>query len=151
MARVSAFGQWLKKWRKARGLTQVQLAQRAGCGQSIISQYERGVKTDVGDDFTRPEPDTIERLADALSRPIEEARALAGYLPSPAPMTLREVQDYTPLPMIDFETGIDVNLTTGETHMLTPEEIAELIQKMEMEMDVLKQSILHYTQKVKTN
>lgn len=91
MAKVSPFGQWLKKWRKARQLTQTQLAVKAGCGQSIISQHERGVRQEVGGDFIRPEPDLVERLATALGRPVEEARLLAGYAPSPAPVTLREV------------------------------------------------------------
>lgn len=93
MAKTSSFGIWLRKWRKARGLTQVELANKAGCGQSIISQYERGVKRDIGEEFTRPEPELVERLATALDRPVEEARALAGYLPSPIPPTIKSVQE----------------------------------------------------------
>jgi transcriptional regulator with XRE-family HTH domain len=103
MAKTSPFGQWLKKWRLARKLTQVELARKADCGQSIISQHERGVRQEVGGDFIRPEPDLVERLATALDRPVEEARALAGYLPSPAPVTMKDVgQVMESLPAIGY-------------------------------------------------
>ena len=91
--KVSEFGKWLRKWRKARGLTQKQLAGKSGCVHSLISAYERGVRSDVSGDYMRPETRLVERLATALDRPVEEARALAGYLPSPAPLTQREAYE----------------------------------------------------------
>jgi transcriptional regulator with XRE-family HTH domain len=91
LAKTSPFGEWLKKWRKARGLTQVQLAIKADCAQSTVSEYERGEKREGSDEFMRPDPDLLERLATALRRPIEEARALAGYMPSPVPVTMKDV------------------------------------------------------------
>jgi transcriptional regulator with XRE-family HTH domain len=91
VSKISPFGAWLKKWRRSRGLTQMQLARAAECAQSIISAYERGARQEASGEFMRPEPDLIERFATALRRPVEEPRALAGYMPSPVPLTLRDV------------------------------------------------------------
>lgn len=90
MAKTSPFGEWLHKWRKARRLTQEQLAKLAGCRQSTISEHERGTRQEVGGDFIRPEEDLVERLATALGRPVEEARDLAGYRASLIPPSMRE-------------------------------------------------------------
>jgi transcriptional regulator with XRE-family HTH domain len=122
MAKTSPFGAWLRKWRKARGLTQIQLAAAAKCTQSTISEHERGVKQEVGGDFIRPEPDLVERLATALGRPVEEARALAGYNPSPVRVTMSEVSE-----ILKHNPGqgvfIDANNPTGYT--LVPNSLLE--------------------------
>src|SRR5919202_1355626 len=55
----SAFGELLKRYRATVGLTQAQLAERAGVSVRAISDLERGVKR-------RPHPYTVQRLATAL-------------------------------------------------------------------------------------
>ena len=45
--------------RKAKGLTQKELGQRLGIGESSISQYESGARN--------PKPETLRRIADALN------------------------------------------------------------------------------------
>jgi Predicted transcriptional regulators len=86
------FGKWLKKWRKARRLTQVQLSAEIDYTDAYISALERGVKHDSGADI-RPSEDFVEKVATALGRPVEEARLLAGYHASPIPVTLSEVSE----------------------------------------------------------
>jgi len=44
--------------RKQKGLTQVELAQRIGCSQAVITAYEKGRK--------KPSIDTLARLAEVL-------------------------------------------------------------------------------------
>jgi transcriptional regulator with XRE-family HTH domain len=40
----SSFGQLLQTWRKAEGLTQLQVAQQLGISKQLLSAYERGVQ-----------------------------------------------------------------------------------------------------------
>ncbi len=47
-ARYSRLTGWLKEKRKAQGVTTKQLAERLGCGNSLISKYERNhIRIDV--------------------------------------------------------------------------------------------------------
>lgn len=135
MAKTSPFGAWLRKWRKARGLTQVQLASKAECGNSIISQYERGERQEVGGEFMRPETDLVERLATVLNRPVEEARALAGYFPSPAPPTLAELNQ-----MHADNPGSAIYLSRDYPRglIIPPEKTAEFLQAMQIFTEILK-------------
>jgi transcriptional regulator with XRE-family HTH domain len=126
---ASPFGQWLRKWRKSRGLTQVQLAQKAGCGQSILSGYERGQKTERGGDYMRPEPEMVERLATALGRPVEEARALAGYNPSPVPVTLKDIDM---LMQTNPGHGVLISPKTGEAVSVSPDAMDKLIEALKL-------------------
>jgi len=57
--RSSAFGDLLRQYRVAAGLTQQALAERARVGRRTISDLERGL-------FHRPRRDTVARLAQAL-------------------------------------------------------------------------------------
>jgi tetratricopeptide (TPR) repeat protein/transcriptional regulator with XRE-family HTH domain len=66
-----AFGELLRRYRKAAGLTQEELAERAGLSARGISDLERGIKA-------VPRKDTVQLLADALGlspqeRPLFEA------------------------------------------------------------------------------
>jgi transcriptional regulator with XRE-family HTH domain len=60
------------RWaRKAIGLTQEELGQRLGTTQSMIGQYERGVRN--------PKYDLIERFADALDQPVEALLGIGEF------------------------------------------------------------------------
>lgn len=48
---MSGFGEMLRAQRKARGLTQAQLAARAGCNKSYLSAIERGERGPPADDL----------------------------------------------------------------------------------------------------
>lgn len=131
MPKTSSFGEWLRKWRKARKLTQVQLARMADCAQSTISEHERGVKQEKGGDYMMPEPDLVERLATALGRPVEEARVLAGYNPSPVPVTIKDLATAqnelreTGLSVIYNPTGINLS---PEDARLIAEQVVKLLR-----------------------
>jgi transcriptional regulator with XRE-family HTH domain len=62
------FGQRVKKLREQRGLTQRDLADRAGLTRETISNYERGERSD-------PPLSAITALAKALQVPVAELTA----------------------------------------------------------------------------
>jgi tetratricopeptide (TPR) repeat protein/transcriptional regulator with XRE-family HTH domain len=79
-----AFGTQLRRYRIAAGLTQEELAERAGVSQRSISDMERGVPH-------TPRPDTVTLLATALDLPAPDRAAFAVAArhlgtPPPAPM-----------------------------------------------------------------
>jgi transcriptional regulator with XRE-family HTH domain len=69
------FGRRLRRLREAAGLTQEELAERAGLTPNAISALERGERR-------RPYPQTLKALADALGLTAEETADLAAALPN---------------------------------------------------------------------
>ncbi|MEM7774119.1 MAG: helix-turn-helix domain-containing protein [Pseudomonadota bacterium] len=70
------FGRRLSKWRKRRGLSQLELALAAACSQRHVSFLEL--------DRTQPSRDMVLRLSDALDLPLRQSNALllaAGFAP----------------------------------------------------------------------
>jgi transcriptional regulator with XRE-family HTH domain len=74
---TSDFGRRLVEIRKARGITQVELAERIGTTQSFVSKYERG--------DLRLHGDLIVKLAAALSVSTDELLGFEGKEPSVRP------------------------------------------------------------------
>jgi predicted ATPase/DNA-binding XRE family transcriptional regulator len=70
----SPFGARLRRLREAAGLTQEELASRAGLAAKNISDLERGERKS-------PYPHTVRSLADALKLPEEERSALFAAVP----------------------------------------------------------------------
>ena len=70
----SPFGARLRRLREAAGLTQEELASRAGLAAKNISDLERGERK-------RPYPHTVRSLADALKLPEDERAALFAAVP----------------------------------------------------------------------
>lgn len=66
-----AFAKVLRRQRESAGLTQAELAERAGIGERTVSNLERGINTS-------PYPSTVRLLADALGLPEESRDALIG-------------------------------------------------------------------------
>src|SRR5215207_9279243 len=76
-----AFGARLRSMREMSGLTQEELAGRAGLSPNAVSALERGQRR-------RPYPHTVRALADALELSEEERAALLAAVPrrdEPAP------------------------------------------------------------------
>jgi transcriptional regulator with XRE-family HTH domain len=71
---TESFGARLARLRKERGFTQVELAEKVGMIQALISDYER--------DKLRPYADVVARLAAALSVTADE---LLGITPAEKP------------------------------------------------------------------
>src|SRR5262245_55347665 len=83
MTEVYSFGVWVRRRRKALDLTQVELAERVGCAESMLRKIEA--------DARRPSRQIAERLAAALELPAPErtrflpaARAELAVAPLPA-------------------------------------------------------------------
>jgi len=65
-------GATIRRHRKAKGLTQPQLAKAVGVPDSTIYRLERG-------EFMVPRPEKLQRIARALDVEFEELHELAGY------------------------------------------------------------------------
>lgn len=77
----SGFGVWLKRHRKVLGLTQTEVAERAGVSPSYISTIERQQPHTITGIPVRPERDKIMAIAKAVGGSPDEALVLCGYLP----------------------------------------------------------------------
>ena len=69
---ASRLGTYLAKRRHQLGLSQDEVAERAGVRGSTVTRLEHGV-------IANPMPDTLQRLATALEVSFEELFALIGY------------------------------------------------------------------------
>src|SRR5437870_3518873 len=95
-----SFGERLRRYRARAGLTQEELAERAGLSVRGLSDLERGVRR-------FPYPDTLARLADvleleeaeraALQRARRQARSPTSEGPPPEP-----TPDHLPTGMVTF-------------------------------------------------
>ena len=88
------FGVRLRRLREAAGLTQEELAQRAGLTARGISDLERGARN-------RPYPHTVRSLADALELPEDERSSLFAAVPKRGGKPTEEAVDVLapPLPV----------------------------------------------------
>lgn len=75
------FGDKLKAWRKAKGMTQPELAGACGVNVSYISNLERNFSASTKSGKPRPSEALTEKLAKVLGVPIDETRLAAGYAP----------------------------------------------------------------------
>ena len=73
MGRPETFGEQLRRYREARGLSQEELAERAALTANGIGALERGERR-------RPYPDTVRRLADALGLDEAQRAELVGSI-----------------------------------------------------------------------
>ena len=108
VAREESFGARLRRLREAAGLTQEELASRAGLSSDAVSRLERGQRK-------HPYPHTVRSLADALELSEEERDALIAVAPKRigmifTPPTAREDPAPTlpmlPTPLIGRERNV---------------------------------------------
>ena len=93
-----ALGKRLARLRKERGYTQIELAEKTGIIQPVLSDYERGM--------LRPHPDTLIRLATALQVSADELLGLKPPAKNGTPLNrrfLRRLQAVDKLPKRDQE------------------------------------------------
>ena len=77
LGQVTAFGHYMKQWRRQRGLSQLELAVRADVSQRHVSFIETG--------RSRPREDVVHKVAEALEVPLRDRNTLleaAGLAPS---------------------------------------------------------------------
>lgn len=94
----SALGKRLALLRKERGFTQVELAEKIGIIQPLISDYERG--------RLRPHPEMLVKLATALKVTADELLGVTTAPKNSAPLNrrfLRRLQAVDKLPKRDQE------------------------------------------------
>lgn len=76
---MTTFSTWLEQTRKASGLTQEELARRAGCTRAYISLLERAVVETSSNEPVKPSLKIVDALARSLGVPAQIPRRLAGY------------------------------------------------------------------------
>ena len=118
----ASFGSHLRRYREAAGLTQEELAERAGLASAAISALERGVRQ-------RPYPHTVEALVTALGLSTGERADLEAAVPqrvrSDPALPLAASPSSLPIPpspMIGREqerAAIDQMLARGTVRLLT--------------------------------
>jgi transcriptional regulator with XRE-family HTH domain len=89
--KAQQLGDYLRKHREAKGLSQRRLAGLSGLNQPTVIRIERG-------DFLSPGPDKLKALAKALDLPLTDVWSMAGYgldseLPSPMPFLRAKYRD----------------------------------------------------------
>lgn len=101
-----AFGTRLRRFREAAGLTQEELASRAGLSAKAISSLERGARR-------RPYPHTVRSLAEALGLSEDERAALlasvprgGGDPPTAQGALLKATLPMPPTPLVDREQDL---------------------------------------------
>ena len=70
---METFGPYLKRLRRAKGLSLKQVEEVAAVSNAYLSQIERGIRKP-------PHPDILKRLAKTYDVPVEELLEAAGYL-----------------------------------------------------------------------
>lgn len=73
------FGNRLRQWRKAKGMTQEELALAVGVNPSYISNLERNFSATTKSGTPRPSEGLVEKFAKVLSVDLDEIRNAAGY------------------------------------------------------------------------
>jgi transcriptional regulator with XRE-family HTH domain len=107
MGNARTFGELLRERRRQAGITQRQLAERAGVDFSYISKLEN-------DRLGPPSADTVVKLSQILGTPAEELLTLVGKLPS-------DVQD-----QLGASAGAQEFLRTVQQLALSDEEWRQL-------------------------
>jgi predicted ATPase/DNA-binding XRE family transcriptional regulator/Tfp pilus assembly protein PilF len=103
-----SFGARLRRFREAAGLTQEELAERAGLSRKAISVLERGERK-------RPYPHTVRSLAEALGLTEDEMASLLASLPrrdttsaaAPAPDSELDPLPAPPTPLVGRERELE--------------------------------------------
>lgn len=127
------FGQWLRLKREEKGLTQMDIARRAGVSMSYISTIERGERHRITGAPSAPSRDIVINIAKALG--VDEAEALtrAGYTPEdPKAIDIMQRDD------------IRIALFTGS---IPPEELDEFRRAIEIAVRVAEEKIREKKQK----
>ena len=78
------FGAWVKSHRKMLGLTQTEIAHKAGVSPSYISTIERQQPHTVTGIPVKPEREKVLAIAKAVGGDVNEALVLCGFLPTDA-------------------------------------------------------------------
>jgi transcriptional regulator with XRE-family HTH domain len=100
----SAFAEALQRHRRARGMTQAELAEHARVSERAISDLERGLKS--------PQRATVRLLIQALGLPADQAREFESLARRPSPAT-SDAATGTP---VHRDTNVPIHLpSTGVT------------------------------------
>lgn len=105
MHQSAGFGELLRHYRVAAGLTQEQLAELAGLSVRGLSDLERGL-------HRAPHPATVNQLADALAlAQADRDRLLSARRRTPAPASPLTDRATLPLPLPAL-SGVNARCTT---------------------------------------
>lgn len=130
------FGKWLHSNRKAAGMTQGQLAERAGISTSYVSTLERDERHHLTNAPPQPAIDVVESIAKALNVPTDEARLAAGYAPKVMQGPPSNVRDFlTALESLGVP-GLEFGHAFSGQHNLSVEGYENLIEDLKLVIDL---------------
>ena len=136
------FGKLILNGRKAKNLTQGQLAERVGVSVSYISALERGEAGATGKD-RRPSVELVDKLARALQLDKDEARITAGYAPE-QPFSRKPPQTLEELLSALNELGVEGPIFHDEQAVrdAPPEVLADILRTVALavELEIRRQN-----------
>ena len=118
---LMSFGEHLYRWRKAKGLTQTQLAAASGVNVSYISNLERDFSATTKSGRPRPSESLCSRFAKVLDVSESEVREAAGY----------SSIEGTPL---QIAPSVSIKLADKN---LTPEEQKEIAEELAFAYEII--------------
>lgn len=126
MLLMASFGEWLRKYRKEKGLTQDELASASGVSPSYISTIERDQPHTITGGKIRPEREKVLALAKAVGGDPVVALLLCGYSATLPPNDTPE--------SFDIAENVRVSMLHGKTLSKTERERFEAAFKTAYEM-----------------
>jgi transcriptional regulator with XRE-family HTH domain len=126
-------GEWILRHRKAKGLRQWDVAQRAGVSVSYISTLERGQKHSETNVDIQPDREKVIAIAKAVGGNPDELLLLYEFAPSTAttkPQTVAEL-----LEAIE-RLGVDHIMFAEDLNDMTPNDLSDIL-------DSIRNSIEH--------
>ena len=124
---ATSFGAYLRGLRRAAGLTQEELASRAGLSPNAVGALERGARR-------RPYPHTVRSLSNALKLPEEERAALLATVPGQGggPVQHADVEGYSPASLALSALPSPATPLVGREREV--EEVGELLARPEVRL-----------------
>lgn len=93
----NTLGSTIEKYRKIRGMTQKELADKVSISRSFISQIESGI--------SNPSDDTLKKIANELGVAVTDLTNPVSYLDEPISMLVKQLIELTEYEYIDWNQG----------------------------------------------
>lgn len=124
-----SIGKNIKKIRKERGLTQVELGKKLNVTQQMIGQYEN--------DKNSPQMDTIKKIANALEVKVADLMGISDYLDEVESSLQKTTSFWDYLGVLGYEIGqsehedYQMHIKENDTYIELSSEDVQLLKELE--------------------